>query len=115
MSVNLEVGVDVLGIAGAIASSVNASQNREGLVKGLMKEAYFKAGQKYNVMVFNLNQNYDENFNGVKFFAKTNYNGITYGIWAFESGDFTNQGDGGWINWAFKGQFDRNGSHVKFR
>ncbi|MCM3738638.1 stress protein, partial [Bacillus cytotoxicus] len=26
----------------------------------------------------------------------------------------TNQGDGGWINWAFRGWFDRNGNHVKF-
>lgn len=37
-----------------------------------------------------------------------------YGIWAFENGEFTNKGDGGWINWAFKGSFDRDGSHVKF-
>lgn len=115
MAIGLEVGVDVLGIAGAIASSVNSDRDREGFVKGLMEEAYFKASQNHNVMVFNLSQNYDENFKGVKFFAKTNYNGITYGIWAFESGDFTNKGDGGWINWAFKGQFDRNGSYVKFR
>ncbi|MEH2366456.1 hypothetical protein [Nostoc sp.] len=114
MSVGLEVGVDLLGIAGAIASSVNASQNREGFVKGLMEEAYFKADQKYNVMVFNLSQNYDENFNGVQLFAKADYNGVIYGIWAFENGEFTNQGDGGWINWAFKGNFDRDGSHVKF-
>ncbi|MCY9402193.1 stress response protein YvgO, partial [Bacillus haynesii] len=32
-----------------------------------------------------------------------------------ESGQFTNQGDGGWINWAFKGWFDRNGQNVTVR
>ncbi|MBJ3792196.1 stress protein, partial [Bacillus sp. OA1] len=32
----------------------------------------------------------------------------------FEDGEFTNKGDGGWINWAFRGWFDRDGGHVKF-
>ncbi len=37
-----------------------------------------------------------------------------FGIWVFEDGEFTNKGDGGWINWAFRGWFDRDGGHVKF-
>ncbi|MFP3821487.1 stress protein, partial [Bacillus sp. SIMBA_008] len=32
----------------------------------------------------------------------------------FEDGSFTNKGDGGWINWAFRGWFDRDGDHVEF-
>lgn len=48
----------------------------------------------------------------------------TYRIWAFEGGEFTNQSDGGWINWGFYGRFTRmnpdgsanpeNGSRVRF-
>ncbi|MDM5152688.1 stress protein [Bacillus sp. DX1.1] len=113
-SANLSVNVDVLGIANMIRDSINTQTNRSGFVKGVMESAFYAAGQRYNVMVFNLNQNYDDHFNGVKFFGTTVYDGITFGIWVFEDGEFTNQGDGGWINWAFRGWFDRNGSHVKF-
>ncbi|MCY9376009.1 hypothetical protein MOF34_12935 [Bacillus sp. T17B1] len=34
-------------------------------------------------------------------------------IWVFEDGSFTNKGDGGWINWAFRGWFDRDDSTVE--
>ncbi|MCI4171015.1 stress protein, partial [Bacillus spizizenii] len=29
-------------------------------------------------------------------------------------GTYTNKGDGGWSNWAFRGCFDRDGSTVEF-
>jgi hypothetical protein len=34
----------------------------------------------------------------------------------FETGDFTNYGDGGWINWGFNGSYYRpnNGGYVVF-
>ncbi|XXY12533.1 hypothetical protein WME88_30155 [Sorangium sp. So ce216] len=114
-AVNLNVNVDVLGIANAIASSVNVTGNREGFVKNLMESTYYAAGQKYNVMVFNLSQGYEDRFNGVQFYGSAVFQGITFGIWAFEGGEFTNKGDGGWINWAFRGVFDRNGNHVVFK
>ena len=113
---NLNVNLDVLGIAQAIASAVNAEQNRDGFVKNLMESTFYSAGQQYNVMVFNLSQEYEDHFNSVKFYGSAVYTGgIVYGIWAFEDGEFTNKGDGGWINWAFRGWFDRDGSRVKFR
>lgn len=31
----------------------------------------------------------------------------------FESGQFTNHGDGGWVDWGFRGWYERNGGHVK--
>lgn len=112
---NLNVNTDVLGIAQAIASAVSAEQNRDGFVKNLMESTFYSAGQRYNVMVFNLHQAYDERFRGVQFYGSAVYTGgITYGIWAFEDGEFTNQGDGGWINWAFRGSFNRDGGHVTF-
>lgn len=112
---SFNVDIDVLGIANTIANAVKTNQNRPGWVKNVMLTTFYGANQQYNVMVFNLNQNFDQHFNGIKFYGSAVYDGITFGIWAFEDGDFTNQGDGGWINWAFSGWFDRNGGHVAFR
>jgi hypothetical protein len=116
LGANFGVNLDILGVAQTIASAVTSEQNRDGFVKNLMESTSFSTGQQYNVMVFNLSQDYEEKFNGIVFYGSAVYTGgITYGIWAFEDGEFTNKGDGGWINWAFKGWFDRDGSHVKFK
>ncbi|WPG97941.1 Hypothetical protein R9X50_00072400 [Acrodontium crateriforme] len=37
-----------------------------------------------------------------------------YEIFAFTSGTFTLQGDGGFINWCFDGNFNRDGNNVTF-
>ena len=93
---------------------VVASKNREGFVKGLMEQATFAANNKYNVMVLNMSLSFDRHINGEKFFKQVNYQGIPYGIWIFRDGDFTNKGDGGFINWAFSGNFKRSGDQGKF-
>lgn len=112
--VGLNIDVDLLGIGNSIADAIKSAQNRDGFVKNLMESSFYASGQKYNVMVFNLSQEYEDHFNGVQFYGSAVYDGITYGIWVFEDGSFTNKGDGGWINWAFRGWFDRDGNHVKF-
>ncbi|MCG8397165.1 stress protein [Bacillus atrophaeus] len=109
--VGLNVNVDVLGIANQIADSIKSAQNRDGFVKNLMESSFYASGQKYNVMVFHLSQEYEDHFNGVKFYGSAVYDGITYGIWVFEDGSFTNKGDGGW---AFRGWFDQNDNTVEF-
>lgn len=114
LGAGLSMNVDVLGIGQAIASKVNADQNREGFVKNLMETSFHEAGGNYNVMVFNLSQDYEERFTGVQLYGSATYGDVVYGIWVFEEGEFTKKGDGGWINWAFKGFFDRNGDYVKF-
>ncbi|WP_373925700.1 MULTISPECIES: stress protein [Bacillus] len=110
----LNVDVDVLGISDRIAEAVKSNQNRTGWVKNVMETTFYASGQKYNVMVFNLNQEYEDRFNGVQFYGSAVYDGITYGIWVFEDGSFDNKGDGGWINWAFRGWFDRDNQHIEF-
>ncbi|MBP5977201.1 stress protein [Brasilonema sp. CT11] len=105
---DLAIGAAQLGLQ--INDLVVASKNREGFVKGLMEQATYAARGKYNVMVFNMSQPYDRNINGVKFFKQANYQGVPYGIWIFEDGTFTNKGDGGFINWAFNGKFNRSGN-----
>ena len=37
-----------------------------------------------------------------------------YEIWVFDHGDFELAGDGGYINWCFDGDFDRDGNDVTF-
>ena len=103
-----------LAVSGAqlglqINDLVVASKNRPGFVKGLMEQANYAAGGKYNVMVFNMSQDYDFSPRGTKFFKQKDYDGVYYGIWLFEDGTFTNKGDGGYINWAFSGKFQRTG------
>ncbi|APT48772.1 stress protein [Bacillus pumilus] len=113
-SPNVNVNFDVLGIANAIVNAVNANANRSGFVKSVMESTFYAAGGRYNVMVFNLSQNYEDRFNGVKTFATANLGNVVYGIWVFESGTFKNNGDGGWDNWAFRGWFDRQDKFVTF-
>lgn len=115
MSEALNVSVDVLGIADFIKGEVTHAQNRGAFVKNLANTAFYKAGQKYNVMVFNLNMGYEQSFQNVKLYASATHNGIIFGIWVFESGTFQNKGDGGYINWAFHGWFDRKDGNVSFR
>jgi hypothetical protein len=114
-SASINVDVDVLGIVNSIKSSIKSARNREGFVKNLCNTAFYSAKQRYNVMVMNLSQGHDSRLSGVKFYASANYDKVIYGIWVFESGTFTNKGDAGYINWAFRGGFQRNGGHLKFR
>ncbi|MFI8623808.1 stress protein [Bacillus altitudinis] len=114
-SPNVNINFDALGIANAIVNAVNANANRSGFVKGVMESTFYAAGARYNVMVFNLSQNYQDRLNGVKTFATVQYGKVVYGIWVFESGTFKNNGDGGWDNWAFRGWFDRQDKFVTFR
>jgi hypothetical protein len=43
--------------------------------------------------------------------------GIKYKCYVFDSGEYTNKGDGGFINWCFSGPpgtFEQNGNHAVF-
>lgn len=75
----------------------------------MMEQASYAARGSSNVMVFNMSQPYERNISEIKFFKQANYQGVFYGIWIFKSGTFTNKGDGGFINWAFNGRFQRSG------
>lgn len=114
-AVDLSVSIDVLGIANNISNAISTAQNREAFVKNLTSVAFYQASSRYNVMVFNLGQAHRDHLQGVKLYASANYVDIVYGIWVFESGTFYNDGDGGFINWAFIGRFNRDGGSVYFR
>lgn len=123
MAIYLEATVDSLNIKSAIANAVTAYNDRGRFVQDLMNASFDCAGKRYNVMIFNNGFNCDKQFNGLKFegLAKMQ-SGVppfvgtySYRVWIFEDGTFRNRGDGGWINWGFKGWFDRNGNSVSFR
>ena len=108
LDVSLDVSIDPLKIADKIEKAVNSNASRKSFVKNLMESTFQAAGREYNVMVFNLAQDYDDNFNDVVFYGSGIVDDITFGIWAFRDGEFTNSGDGDYINWAFRGWYDRD-------
>jgi hypothetical protein len=121
-SASLEVTVDLNQIVNDITNTIGAMKDRAAWVKALMEQTRSKTGGDYNVMVFNMQQNYDFNPPPHTFkFVKAEFNGglagnITYGVWVFRSGVvFNNNGDGGFINWAFSGVFTRNRKTVTFQ
>ncbi|MBP5973714.1 hypothetical protein HW132_13445 [Brasilonema sp. CT11] len=105
----VNLNIDPSELTKQINDLVVAKNNREGFVKGLMEKANQAANGKLNVMVFNLSQPYENQIRGQKYFEQVDYHGVLYGIWIFEDGTFINQGDGGFINWAFHGKFQRSG------
>ena len=95
--------------------AVEQNQNRSGYVKSLMEGSFYEAGQRYNVMVIKADHSYTENLQNVVYDAKASGgNYPTFRVIVFESGVFTNRGDGGYDNWAFRGWFDRDGMTVNF-
>ncbi|MFD4376640.1 hypothetical protein [Streptomyces sp. NPDC058486] len=117
-AVAVEVIIAVVGLAEQIynitVGALEAGQNRGGYVKSLMEGAFYDSGQRYNVMVINDANRYTMDLKGIVFDGKVKSNYGTYRVIAFESGTFVNHGDGGWINWAFQGWFNRDGGNVTF-
>ena len=118
-SVSIDIftkAVDVSGkLVDIVTQAIAHNQNREGYVKSLMEGAFYDARQQYNVMVIKVEHSYTANLDNVVFDANVSGSGYpTFKVLVFSSGTFTNHGDGGWINWAFRGWFDRNGMTVHF-
>ena len=94
------------------------NENRAGFVKNSMKTAFNMYNGQYNVMVFNTGRNFEDKFRGVIKEYEVIYDGwignVPYWVWIFEEGEFTNKGDGGYINWSFIGSFEKNDKHVIF-
>ncbi|MFF8790294.1 stress protein [Streptomyces sp. NPDC015125] len=104
VNANLNVNFDVLGIMKQIGEWIKTAQNRPGFVNDLKEKTFFAAGQKYNVVVHNLNVPHNPNaLEGVKAYASADYDGGRYGIWVFEKGVFKNLGDLSNDTWAFRG------------
>jgi hypothetical protein len=120
--VSAQVNIDLNKTVDDISKTIGAAKDRGAWVRGMGEQLRAKYGAKYNVMVFNMQQGFDFNPGPpgtYKFIQKTFDGGLTgkiqYGIWIFRSAAvFKNKGDGGYINWAFSGAYNRNGGTVTF-
>jgi len=115
-SAQLVANLDINKAVGDIIGTVNAERDRGAWVRSLLEQMKSKTQGKVSIMVFNMEQPFDFNPPGKVQFTKVTFNGrITYGIWVFHSAAvFKNKGDGGFINWAFYGVFNRRGGTVTF-
>jgi hypothetical protein len=77
-----------------IAANINTStgQSRDAFVQNLLNDVGNASGNRYNVMIFNQNQNHYEKLRGgLVFAAQTTYpDGTPFAMWVFETGDFAN-------------------------
>ncbi|MCK2240541.1 MULTISPECIES: hypothetical protein [unclassified Crossiella] len=104
-------------IYGIVADAIKTHQNRGGYVKSLMEGGFYDARERYNVLVIKADHPYDVNLQGKVYDARVHSDAYPdFHIYVFDSGTVVNRGDGGWINWAFRGWFDRpgNGGTVNF-
>ena len=112
VSIHKSDGVDEIAVASAIDDI--SGVDRGEFVEQAVQEAFDRDGGDYNVVMHNLSQGYEENLEGVKLYANVRYGKVNYGLWIAEGGEFTNTGDGGYINWAFRGWFDRDDNTISF-
>ncbi|MEZ7005476.1 stress protein [Streptomyces sp. AD55] len=113
VSIHLNKGANGVQIANAISNI--REKNRGKFVQKAVDAAFEKSGRRYNVVVMNLSQGYSEKLQGKRLYANIRYGAVYYGLWIAETGKFTNTGDGGYINWGYRGWFKRDGMTVTFR
>ncbi|GKQ40225.1 hypothetical protein [Streptomyces sp. A012304] len=111
------VAADHIGAGAAIAKAISdlATDDRGEFVKEAVNKAFEHAGRRYNVVIMNLSQGYENRLTGVKLYATVKWARVYYGLWVAEAGQFTNTGDGGYINWGYRGWFERHGTTLTFR
>ena len=74
--------------------------------------AHYSSGGK-NVIIFK--NGIDAQLGSYEYEMNEELGGERYNIYVGASGDFLNKGDGGWINWAMTGDYEKNGNLVRFR
>lgn len=70
---------------------------------------------RYNVLIFNREVRYSQALRGVAYRQGFRFAGRIYDLWIFRDGWFRNEGDGGFINWAFTGSYDKRDNFVQFK
>jgi hypothetical protein len=94
------INFDMVQAFNAAVTESEKKNQRLGFVNGLIET--FKNStdnDEYNILIFNLNQNYDEHLEGIKSFQTVTLGTVTYGIWIFTHGYFRNKGSLGDENW----------------
>lgn len=113
-----QVQVDVLHIAKYMRDAADCKRNRAAFVRDLLYTAFYRSGQSYNVIVFNLGEEHRQRLYGVLFYGSVAHpDGTRFGVWIFEHGVFENNGARGWHNWGMIGSFkkSKNGDIIYFQ
>ncbi|MER6401321.1 hypothetical protein ABT263_35570 [Kitasatospora sp. NPDC001603] len=110
VSVHYDNGANGLQVAAAISGIKEG--NRGKFVQRVVDTAFNVSGGRFNVVVMNLSQNYQERLSDKRLYANIQWGNIYYGLWIAEEGEFTNAGDAGWINWGYRGWIDRSGNTI---
>lgn len=113
-SVTIHTDSGANGVKVAERISQISEKDRGTFVRRAVETAFEVSGSRYNVVMMNLSQGYNERLQGLRLYGNVRWDGISYGLWIAEAGQFTNTGDGGYINWAFKGWYNRDGMTVNF-
>ncbi|KAF7489502.1 Stress response protein YvgO [Sarcoptes scabiei] len=104
-----QIQIDTLHIAKYLRDASHHKKNRGAFVRDLLYTAFYRSGQSYNVMVFNLAEPHRHRLRGVNFYGSVTFTDNTrYGIWVFRYGMFENQGARGWHNWGMIGSFTKS-------
>jgi hypothetical protein len=114
-SAQVAISIDRDHIGNAIA--VKANQKREACIVDLANEIEYQTQYKQNILVVNLAQHPDDTqLNNIAIYKPRQCEDALVGVWAFRDGEFTHEGDGGYINWYLIGNFkiDDQHRHVVF-
>ncbi len=112
VSGDVSLSFDPVAVANAIKDAVNDQSDRGGAVRAALDVA--SAQSKVNVAIANKDQ--DTTSQGEVWAEHLDIKGGNYVVYFYDrEGSITNNGDGGWINWGFKGVYDRNDNVVTFK
>ncbi|MBM6402840.1 hypothetical protein JQN72_01090 [Phycicoccus sp. CSK15P-2] len=115
VSIHKADGVDGVKVAAAI--DAQSDRSRGDFVRESVAAAFDAAGGNHTVVMSNLSPVPDASFSSddTRLYANVKYGDVYYGMWIVDGGSFTRNGDGGYINWAFKGWYDRDGMTIHVR
>lgn len=105
----------ITGVSGLVSGNTNDQNFRNGWTQQNLGTVTAANPKKNVIIVF---PPHDQNLQGSKYqqlVCKTPTQTLSYDCYIFDSGDFTLKGDGGYLNWAFAGNFTRNGNKLTFK
>jgi len=107
-----QVGAEITNSVADLKNAAGGEQ-REGFGRGLLEKTKIVTQKRCNILVFNMNNDYNVDLVGYMFFEKIEFYGIPFWIFTFESGIFINNGNGGWSNLSFWGETVKTGDSGK--
>ncbi|MCQ6337985.1 MULTISPECIES: hypothetical protein [Bacillus cereus group] len=100
----MDVYTDTLGITSKV-NEVLQNTVFQNITRELTDSTFSIANNRYNVIMFTSQSNYEYHFQGTKFQAKVNFRGNQYDLYVFENGKFykdTPNSDTPW-SWGYRG------------